>query len=132
MFQDMMMKRNQDRHYIKKLEELLAEHNVELPPLESDSFLGKAKQLKSGLGILEGNLDRDGLNQLLRKMKSYRKLYHVQICFKDISYWTKVPKAVIPTVGTTLRRMVIGSGKKHRVDILKNLTGNCAFTSTYV
>ncbi|KAJ1423367.1 P-loop containing nucleoside triphosphate hydrolase protein, partial [Ochromonadaceae sp. CCMP2298] len=43
--------------------------------------------------------------------------------FRDLTYWTSAPEKRIPTVGSTLKKMLLGAGPKHRVDILKGLTG---------
>lgn len=66
----------------------------------------------------------DSLKTLLLHLQQLQHTYHVQICFRDLNYWIDVGEDHIPTIATSLKAMVVGSGLKHRVDILKNLTGN--------
>ncbi|CAM9211888.1 unnamed protein product [Ectocarpus fasciculatus] len=47
----------------------------------------------------------------------------VEVQYRDLSFWGMVPKTTIPTVGSTFKHMIFGSGPKHRTDILKGLTG---------
>jgi len=47
----------------------------------------------------------------------------IVVRYKDLSLWTMAPKTRIKTVGSTIRNMLFGSGPKHRVDILKSITG---------
>jgi hypothetical protein len=125
MYQEMMAKRHRDRHHIKKLEDLLSKYEIELPPLEEmREHVKHVKEQARTIGLLEGNTNDDALNTILNQYKALRgRFYQVQIVFKELNYWTMAPKPIIPTVGTTLRRMIVGSGKKHHVDILKGLTG---------
>lgn len=118
-----MAKRHRDRHHIKKLEDLLSKYEIDLPALEEVRKLER-EQART-IGLLEGNTNDNALNTILHQNKALRgSFYQVQIVFKELNYWTMAPKPIIPTVGTTLRRMIVGSGKKHHVDILKGLTGN--------
>jgi hypothetical protein len=124
MYQEMMAKRHRDRHHIKKLEDLLSESHIELPPLE-ELEKEQPRKIQSVVGLLEGNTSDNALNNILNHQKSLRgRFYQVQIVFKELNYWTMAPKSIIPTVGTTLRRMILGSGTKHKHDILKGLTGD--------
>lgn len=117
-YKEIIDKRNSDRQYIEALEALLREHNVELPEVHSNV----PSVPKNHMGPLDGS--PEALNALLMKVKDLQHIYHVQICFKNLGYWTMSPKPYIPTVGTTIRNMIIGHGPKERVDILKGLTGN--------
>jgi ABC-type multidrug transport system ATPase subunit len=50
--------------------------------------------------------------------------YHpVSIVYQDLTLFTMVPEKTISTVGSTLKSLVCGSGPKHRVDIVKNISG---------
>lgn len=40
-----------------------------------------------------------------------------------IGYWLDAPEASIPNVGSSFAKMFMGSGTRHRVDLLKGLTG---------
>ena len=43
--------------------------------------------------------------------------------YQDLGFYTKVTEKDFATVGSTFKRLICGSGPKHRVDIVKNLTG---------
>lgn len=116
-YQEVIAKRNLDRNYIEALEAILRENNLDLPEVERDLPLPR----KSRIGYIDGS--PEALNELLMKVKGLQHVYHVQICFKDVGYWTMSQKAHIPTVGTRLKDIFFGHGPKHRVDILKGLTG---------
>lgn len=116
-YQEVIAKRNSDRNYIEALEEILRQNNLDFPDLERDV----PPPRKSRIGSIDGS--PEALNDLLMKVKGLQRVYHVQICFKDVGYWTMSQKAHIPTVGTRLKDIFFGHGPKHRVDILKGLTG---------
>lgn len=116
-YQEVIAKRNLDRNYIEALEAILRENNLDLPEVERDI----PHPRKSRIGSIDGS--PEALNELLMKVKGLQRVYHVQICFKDVGYWTMSQKAHIPTVGTRLKDIFFGHGPKHRVDILKGLTG---------
>lgn len=125
-YKDIIEKRNSDRQYIEALEALLRENNLELPEIDRNV----PSEPKNRMGSLDGS--PEALNALLMKVKDLQHTYHVQICFKDLGYWTMSPKPYIPTVGTTIRNVFIGHGPKQRVDILKGLTGSrCIFQSGF-
>lgn len=75
-----------------------------------------------GIGSLK-SIDANELISALEKLKELHKPFHVTIDFKDLSLWAMAPKEKIETVGTAILQMFMGSGPKHRVDILKGLTG---------
>ena len=116
-YQEVIAKRNLDRNYIEALEAILRQNNLDFPDLDRDIPLPR----KSRIGSIDGS--PEALNDLLMKVKGLQRVYHVQICFKDVGYWTMSQKAHIPTVGTRLKDIFFGHGPKHRVDILKGLTG---------
>lgn len=116
-YQEIIAKRNLDKHYIEALEALLQENSIELPVLDR-SVPSKKKTIEDFDG------SHEALSVLLMKIRKLQQIHQVQICFKDLGYWTKSPKPYIPTVGTTIRDMFIGHGPKERVDILKGLTGD--------
>ena len=116
-YQEIIAKRNYDKHYIEALEALLQENSIELPVIERNL----PSQLKA---ISDFDGSHGALKALLMKVRSLQQIHQVQICFKDLGYWTKSHKPHIPTVGTTIRDMIIGHGPKERVDILKGLTGD--------
>ena len=116
-YQEVIAKRNSDRNYIEALEAVLRQNNLEFPDLERNV----PPPRKNRIGSIDGS--PEALNDLLMKVKGLQRVYHVQICFKDVGYWTMSQKAHIPTVGTRLKDIFFGHGPKHRVDILKGLTG---------
>lgn len=116
-YQEIIAKRNYDKHYIEALEALLQENSIQLPVIDRNIAPNTP-----AIAHFDGSYG--ALKALLMKVKNLQHVHQVQICFKDLGYWTKSPKPYIPTVGTTIRDMFIGHGAKERVDILKGLTGD--------
>jgi hypothetical protein len=119
-YKEMTAKRNVDRMYIDALEDVIMRGNLTLPErVEAGKMVpsGSLKRLASTLD------DTEALSDLLVSLKELHRIYRVQICFKDLGYWTMAHAPHIPTVGSAFSDGLFGHGQKHRVDILKNLTG---------
>jgi hypothetical protein len=56
-------------------------------------------------------------------MKKHIHFHPVSIVYRNVNFYTMVPEKRITTVGSTLLSMLCGPGPKHRVDIVKNITG---------
>lgn len=111
--------------YVEELEALLREHNIPLPEPPS---IKKRKQpalalaTKHGLGIMRGG-GTEELRALMDNVHKFHRLFPIAITYRDINYHIMAPETKISTVGNSLYSMFCGSGPKHRVDILKGLTG---------
>ena len=134
-YKEIIAKRNMDKQYIEALEAMLLLHSIDLPEREALLTTKNPISQSHHLGTIDGS--PEALTNLLTKVKDLQRMYNVQICFKDLGYWTNARKPYIPTVGTTVTDWFIGHGPKSRVDILKGLTGrtnSCAvqyFMITY-
>lgn len=69
------------------------------------------------------NPNVDNLTALLQEVRKMARPRTVVVRFRDMGYWTNVVKSEIKTVGSALKALILGSGKKRRLDILKSLTG---------
>jgi energy-coupling factor transporter ATP-binding protein EcfA2 len=111
--------------YVEELEALLKEHSIPLPPPPEGMRLKKATLsavTKHGIGIMKtGGIEE--LKVLMSRVSQFHRNVPIAITYRDINYWTMAPETQIATVGNSLYRMFCGSGPKHRVDILKGLTG---------
>lgn len=57
-------------------------------------------------------------------MKKHVHFHPVSIVYQNLNFYTMVPEKKIVTVGSAILNMFrCGSGPKHRVDILKNISG---------
>lgn len=56
-------------------------------------------------------------------MKSHIHVHPVSIVYQNVNFFTMVPEKTISTVGSTVKSIFCGSGPKHRVDIVKNISG---------
>ena len=118
-YNEIVARRNMDRQYIEALEAILLLNRINIP--DRDSIVTARNPDQRHLEAIDGS--SEALANLLAKIKDLHQIYHVQICFKDLGYWTNSTKPYIPTVGSTMTNIFIGHGPKHRVDILKGLTG---------
>ncbi len=66
---------------------------------------------------------KEDISEVLNYIKNVTKPQHVTVKFRNLSLWTVAPEPSIPTVLTTLASPICGTGKKRRIDILKNLNG---------
>ncbi len=66
---------------------------------------------------------KEDIYEVLNYIKNVTKPQHVTVKFRNVSLWTMAPEPSIPTVLTTLAGPICGTGKKRRIDILKNLNG---------
>jgi len=125
-YNELMSQRERDALYIQALEEVLRENNISLPPPVTEySFRGDKSH--SSQQLETPTLDKDGsvtsIETTINRIKQHHMSDEISIQFRNLTFWGMVPERTIPTVGSTLRKMLFGSGPKHRVDILHDLTG---------
>jgi hypothetical protein len=66
------------------------------------------------------------LNSLMKSVtsiKEHNQMHEIYVQYRNLTFWNMVANRKIPTVGSTIRNIVFGSGPKRRVDIIKDLTG---------
>jgi SpoVK/Ycf46/Vps4 family AAA+-type ATPase len=126
--QELYHKLNESNAYIAALEKLLSERGIPLPDRSAfiSAVLSSDPSKRSGyIGLLK-TASMEELHALLEKVKKLRRKFAVTVKFKDFGVWTLSSKKVIPTVGTALKRLILGAGHRERSDILKGLTGRIA------
>jgi len=65
----------------------------------------------------------DALTKSLKLIVDHTHQYEIAVQYRNLTFWNDLPKQSIPTVWSSVRSMVLGSGKKHRVNIVNELTG---------
>lgn len=112
-----------DAAYIAVLESILKEKEIEIPQLTDEvkkEVHGRDRALTDGL-MPDGSLT--ALSKAIERSREHADQYEINVQYRNLSFWSEVPKKSIPTVGSTFRSMFTGGGKKQRVDIIKDLTG---------
>lgn len=122
--QSLVDQHEQDMAYIAELEKILKEREIEIP-----SFVREIKKrIESRDRAMTDRLMADGslasLTKAVERNRSNAQLFEVNVQYRNLSFWNEVPPKKIPTVGSSFRNLFLcGSGKKQRVDIIKDLTG---------
>jgi len=125
-YKEFIDQHERDRGYILELEKLLKENNVPIPPELHDIKKRMQHRKVSPEGRADGLMKDGSLASLVRSVEKVTNLtrrYEINVQFRNLTFWSNVPKKAIPTVGSTIKEMFFGSGKKHRVDIIHELTG---------
>eukprot|EP00596_Hydrurales_sp_CCMP1899_P009612 CAMPEP_0119038002 /NCGR_PEP_ID=MMETSP1177-20130426/6649_1 /TAXON_ID=2985 /ORGANISM="Ochromonas sp, Strain CCMP1899" /LENGTH=1597 /DNA_ID=CAMNT_0006999999 /DNA_START=48 /DNA_END=4838 /DNA_ORIENTATION=+ len=129
-YQELVELRGEDKWYIDNLEAIMREKGLDIPPrrIRKKISQGSIKPSRSiadfdrTIGIIDdGGYDK--VKQMLSKVETLHRKYDVQMAFKDLSFWVMTADAIIPTVGNMMKNLIVGSGKKHKVNILKGITG---------
>eukprot|EP01034_Spumella_vulgaris_P036485 gene36485-44998_t len=69
----------------------------------------------------DGSLE--ALSKSIDKHAEYLHQFEIQVQFRNLTFWNMVPEKFIPTVWTDILGLFGLSGKKHRVNIINDLTG---------
>lgn len=124
-YKEFIDQHERDRAYITALEKLLKENNVPIPDIVHEIKLHLQKP-KASVRRVDG-LMKDGslasLAKSVEKVTDLTRRYEINVQFRNLTFWSKVPKKSIPTVGSTFKQLFFGSGEKTRVDIIHELTG---------
>ena len=114
-----------DKAYIHELENLLQLKGVEIP--EEIHEMKKQIQNKQHVVHRVGALMADGSLEALAKsvelITEHTHHYEIQVQYRNLTFWNNLPELTIPTVGSSLKSMFVGGGKKRRMDIINDLTG---------
>ena len=124
-YQNLVHQSERDRQYIAALEALLRERGIEVPATTDieTGFTRSRKYSQSAALELLPDAEYETLRQNFAAVAKLVRMDDVEVQYRDLSFWGMVPKTTIPTVGSTFKHMIFGSGPKHRTDILKGLTG---------
>ena len=125
-FNDLTRKHHEDQRRIQLLLALLKEHNISPPDFSANEknadHIEEEPLLRDRLpSLLDGSAE--SMTTMMEHFKNLVKIYKVTIQYRDLNFWTMAPEPTIPTVGSTVRAILLGTGPKKRADILKGLTG---------
>lgn len=109
--------REKDRELINLLRKTLKDHGIEAPDVPGND----TPVIEESPLLPDGNAK--SLADLLKSRKTYRDTKRVTIHFKELGFWKMTPRTTIPTVGSALKKFLLGSGPKVRVNVLRDLTG---------
>jgi len=82
----------------------------------------RAERQEGYVGIMK-DATAAQLHEIFEKVEALHRKFRITVTFQNFGIWTRAAKQEIPTVGNSFRKLLIGSGPKHRVDILSGLTG---------
>jgi shikimate kinase len=121
---DLKSKRLEIQAYNEQLEALLRAHNIPLPKKEEATNVinFENSEKSNSIGLLKDANEQE-IKHLLEKVKKLYNNFTVTVTFRDLGFWKMVHEDKITTVGSTIKSWFCGSGPKHRVDILKGITG---------
>ena len=113
--------RERDRNYISDLEMFVMENGLTVPAEFKDRHEKKTAPAAVALLMEDGSLD--SLAKTFERIKPHAMIYEVKVQYRNLTFWNDMPKKTIPTVGSAFKGLLMGSGKKERVNIIKDLTG---------
>ena len=111
-----------DRNYITDLEMFVMENGLQVP----DELKKKRGERKNSVDHKEGLMQDGSLDSLAKnfeRLKPHTMNYEINVQYRNLPFWNDMPKKSIPTVGSSLKGLFLGSGKTERVDIIKDLFG---------
>jgi ABC-type glutathione transport system ATPase component len=125
--QEFVIQQEHYRAYISDLENLLIERGIEIPEdihehkkhAEARKIMGRGRKVS---GLMEDG-SFSALSKAVERTAEHAHRYEIHVQYRNLTFWNMVAKKHIPTVGSSLLGMVMGSGKKYRVNIINDLTG---------
>lgn len=119
-YSDFAVQHARDKTYIAELEKLLNDNGIEIPP----EIIPEHTVVKRNLNdrwMPDGSLN--SLTKSITSIAGHNNMHEIDVQYRNMSFWSMTPERKIPTVGSTIKGIVFGSGQKRRVDVLKDLTG---------
>ena len=110
-FNDLLTQLQESKKDVEHLKLMLKEHSIHIIPREviSNSKIGE-------LRVVVENTSAEFLEEFLEERKTLIGSNPVRIEYRDLTYWTKLPKKnKIETVGSTLHDIIFGVGEKSKV-----------------
>ena len=121
---EFVAKQERDQHYIRELEKLLLERGIQIP----DELHELKKNLEHNVSaenhdrfMKDGSLD--ALAKSVGRITEHTHRYEIQVQYRNLTFWNNLAKKKIPSIAASFKSMFLGSGKKHRVNIINDLTG---------
>ncbi len=118
---DFISQQEHYRSHITELERIIHEHGLEVPEFTHDFRSNTGRERRLTCLMEDGSLH--ALSRSVERTAEHAHCYEIHVQYRNLTFWSMVPEKRIPTVGSALRGMVAGSGKKHRVNIINDLTG---------
>lgn len=119
-YTDFAKQHARDKTYIAELEKLLSNHGIEIPPDIVPEHTVVKRNLNDRI-MLDGSLN--SLTKSITSIAGHNNMHEIYVQYRNLSFWNMAPERKIPTVGSTIKGIFLGSGPKRRVDILKDLSG---------
>ncbi len=111
-----------DVAYIGELEKVIHDHNIEMPEIVHDKNIQHTRERANTDRIMaDGSLA--SLGKVISRAQEHVHKFSIHVQYRNLTFWNDLPKKTIETVGSSLKGMFCGGGKKERVDIIKDLTG---------
>ncbi len=87
----------------------------------------KHTEKKKGGIRRDGALMEDGGIESLEKsskgISHHVHRHEIAVQYRNLTFWNEMSKLTIDTVGSTIKAIFLGGEKKHRVNIINDLTG---------
>jgi hypothetical protein len=122
-YQQLTQQIEQDRNYISELEQLLRQHGIEVPEVVRNVLTGASGQPRDLADRLMADGSLSSLAKSMQSIKDHNHAHEIYVQYRNLTLWNMVPERSIPTVGSTVRNLFLGSGRKRRVDVIKDLNG---------
>jgi len=119
---ELTQQHEKDRHYISDLEMFVMENGLQVP----DEIKKKREHHSAFVNEKEGVMKDGSLESLAKtfeQFKPHAMNYEIKVQYRNLTFWNNMPKHSIPTVGSSFKGLLMGPGKKERVDIIKDLSG---------
>lgn len=123
LYKELVGQIDRDKVYITELEKIIHSHGIEVPKEIMDALASahKPHHLPTARIMEDGSLN--ALAESLNMIQDHNKMHEVNIQYRNLTFWSTVPKKSIPTVGSAIKKIFFGSGPKQRVNVIKDLTG---------
>jgi len=122
---EFLAQHERDKAYITELELILSEKGVEVPEAvqELRQRLQTTEPVAQGVARLMADGSLDALAKSIDMITHHTNRFEIQVQYRNLTFWNDLPKRKIPTVGSSIKKLFMGGGKKHRVNIINDLTG---------
>ena len=115
---------------IKILEAILVRLGVDVEAIDYSSddvgyipMIAHQAEVSSPEAVGLSDASVDSLKKLFTRLRNMFEEHDLVIDYENLHLWTMASKARITTMSTAILETFIGSGRKSKVDVIKNLTG---------
>ncbi len=86
-------------------------------------FKMQSVKMYSTIGGLMEDGSLSALADSIEHQIKHLDFYEIQVQYRNLTFWNLVTSKSISSVASTMRTLFLGGGKKHRVNIINDLTG---------